>query len=47
MVTCEELQEDLHSSGCSVTKQTISNEISEEWSKVMETKENSFPIETT
>ena len=27
MVTCEELQEELCSSGCSVTKQTISNEM--------------------
>ena len=27
MVPCKELQEDLRSSGCSVTKQTISNEM--------------------
>ena len=27
MVTCEELQEDLRSSGCNATKRTISNEI--------------------
>ena len=44
MVTCEDLQEDLRSSECSVTKRTITNEMLRNGLK---SKENSSPIETT
>ena len=42
MVTCEELREDLHSSGCSVTKWTIINEMLRNGLKSLRPKKTPF-----
>ena len=47
MVTHEEQQENLRSSGYSVTKRTISNEIQRNGLKSRRPKKNSSPIEIT